>query len=153
MSGLTRPTGRYLGRPDEAYPGYVPGAPEDGAGLRTRPAAAGQAGRLWMVQAITGALLIVFLGLHLVAQHLLVPGGLRDYSAVVSYLRQPAALIAELGLLGSVIVHVVLGLRASVIELVKSPVLVRRITVGLWIVGVALFGYAVWLTAVIIAAA
>ena len=83
MSGLTRPTGRFLGRPDEAYPGYVPGpADEAGAGAlrRTR----NRAGRLWLIQAITGVLLVVFLGVHLVAQHLLVPGGLRDYAAVVA---------------------------------------------------------------------
>jgi succinate dehydrogenase hydrophobic anchor subunit len=105
-----------------------------------------------MVQAISGALLIVFLGLHLVAQHLLVPGGLRDYAAVVSYLRQPPALLAELGLLGSVIVHVVLGIRAGVVEMVKSPVWLRRITIGLWIAGGLFFVYATWLTAVLVVA-
>jgi len=152
MSGPTRPARRFLGRPDDAYPGFVPRAGDGPEGARALPGAANWAGRLWMVQAISGALLIVFLGLHLVAQHLLVPGGLRDYAAVVSYLRQPPALLAELGLLGSVIVHVVLGIRAGVVEMVKSPVWLQRITIGLWIAGGLFFVYATWLTAVLVVA-
>ena len=125
--------------------------PADGAtGLRPLPGTRNRAGRLWMVQAVTGALLIVFLGLHLVAQHLLVPGGLRDYAAVVAYLRQPPALLAELGLLGSVIVHVVLGIRAGIVEMVRSAAWLRRITIALWIGGAVTFTYAAWLTALLI---
>ena len=150
MSGLTRPTGRFLGRPDEAYPGFVPESADEATGVRPLPGTRNRAGRLWMVQAVTGALLIVFLGLHLVAQHLLVPGGLRDYAAVVAYLRQPPALLAELGLLGSVIVHVVLGIRAGIVEMVRSAAWLRRITIGLWIGGAAAFAYAAWLTALLI---
>lgn len=152
MSGLTRPTRRFLGRPDDAYPGFVPPSVADEApGTRPLPGVANRAGRLWMVQAATGGLLLVFLGVHLVAQHLLVPGGLRDYEAVVSYLRQPLALVAELGLLGSVIVHVVLGLRASFVEMVHSQAWLRRITYVLWAGGAIAFAYAIWLTAVVIA--
>jgi succinate dehydrogenase hydrophobic anchor subunit len=149
MSGLTRPTGRFLGRPDEAYPGYVPGLADE-SGANALPRTRNRAGRLWMIQAITGVLLVVFLGVHLVAQHLLVPGGLRDYAAVVAYLRQPPALLAELGLLGSVIVHVVLGTRAGIVEMVKSPVWLRRITVVLWLGGGLAFVYAAWLTGLLI---
>jgi succinate dehydrogenase hydrophobic anchor subunit len=151
MSRLTRPARRFLGRPDDAYPGFVPpSASDEAAGTRPLPGAANRAGRLWMVQAITGGLLLVFLGVHLIAQHLLVPAGLRDYEAVVSYLRQPLALIAELGLLGSVIVHVVLGLRASFVEMVQSRAWLRRITVALWAGGAIAFAYAIWLTAVVV---
>jgi succinate dehydrogenase hydrophobic anchor subunit len=153
MSELTRPTRRFLGRPDGADPGYVPPSVTDrSTGLRPLVGEHARAGRLWMVQAASGALLIVFLGVHLVAQHLLVPGGLRDYDAVLAYLRQPIAVVAELGLLGSVIVHVVLGLRAGVVELVSNPVRLRWITIGLWAAGALIFGYAVSLTALLISA-
>jgi succinate dehydrogenase hydrophobic anchor subunit len=149
MSGPTQPEGRYLGRPAAAYPGFIPGDAIEG---RTgRPTERSRSGSLWLVQAVSGALLIVFLGAHLVAQHLLVPGGLRDYASVVEYLRNPIALVAEVGLLASVIVHVIIGLRTTLVDVVGAPAL-RRISVGLSVAGVVAFAYAMWLTFVVISA-
>ena len=149
MSDRAAATRRFLGRPDSAYPGFVPGAGDRAA---ARPAERSRAGRLWLVQALSGALLIVFLGVHLVAQHLLVPGGLRDYESVVAYLRNPVALLAELGLLGSVIVHAILGLRATLVEVV-GPVGLRRATNVLVVGGGIAFAYGLSLTASVILAA
>ena len=42
----------------------------------------GPAGALWLVQAISGLLLVLVLGLHMVAHHFVVEGGLRDYAQV-----------------------------------------------------------------------
>ena len=138
---------RFLGRPASAYPGYVPDDPRDPlpppAGERPR------SGWPWLLQAATGAALIVFLGVHLVAQHLLAPGGLRDYASVVEYLRHPLALAAEVGLLGSVIAHAALGLRASLVEIV-GPVALHRVSIALALVGTTAFAYGIWLTAVVI---
>ena len=69
-----QPARRFLGRPDEAYPGFVPdeAAPAD-AGTRPRQRSRSAASRLWLIQALTGAFLIAFLGVHLVAQHFLAP--------------------------------------------------------------------------------
>jgi succinate dehydrogenase hydrophobic anchor subunit len=143
MSGQPQRMGRYLGRPDAAYPGFVPGAadhrpvrPTDG---RSR------AGRLWLLQALSGAALLVFLGIHLVAQHLLAPGGLRDYASVVVYLHNPVALVAEIGLVAAVIVHAVIGLRAALLEIAGSR-MIRRISIVLVAAGAVAFVYAMWLT-------
>ena len=125
MTGPAQQGRRFLGRPDAAYPGFVPGESTDGP--VARPAERSRAGRLWLVQAISGGMLIAFVGVHLVAQHLLVPSGLRDYASVVEYLRNPIALAAEIGLLASVLVHVVIGLRSTFVEVVGAVTL-RRIS-------------------------
>jgi hypothetical protein len=39
-----------------------------------------------------------------------------------------------------------------VVELVSNPARLRWITIGLWAAGALVFGYAVWLTALLISA-
>ena len=156
---MTRPppaAPRFVGRPEHAYPGFVPGdtlpdVPSE-TGRRPLPRARSGASRLWLVQAVTGAFLLVFLGIHLVAQHLLAPGGLRDYEAVVAYLREPVALAAELGLLVSVIVHACAGMRASLIDVLPNPVHLRIASAVVALVGALAGGYAIWLTFLVISA-
>lgn len=146
MSGQSLPTRRFAGRPAGALPGYVPGA--DAAIDDQR--APSRAGSLWLVKAVTGVLLVVFLGTHLVAQHFLVEGGLRDYAAVVTYLRHPVALVAELGLLVAVIIHAALGVRAVLVDMLPSERALRRAT---WIIGavsVACVLYGIGLTLVVL---
>jgi succinate dehydrogenase hydrophobic anchor subunit len=147
MNGTPATARRFPGRPDDVPPGFVPG--DDG----TVPAGAAgstHAGTLWIVKAVSGVLLIGFLGLHLVAQHLLVDGGLRDFQAVVAYLRHPLGLAAEIGLLASVIVHAALGVRAVLVDVLPSERAVRR---GTWIVAagaVAAFSYGIALTVILL---
>ena len=43
-----------------------------------------------------------------------------------------------------------LGTRAGIVEMVKSPVWLRRITVVLWLGGGLAFAYAAWLTGLLI---
>jgi succinate dehydrogenase hydrophobic anchor subunit len=146
MSGPSLPAPRFAGRPPGALPGYVPGADLPTDDLR----AASRAGSIWLVKAATGVLLVVFLGTHLVAQHFLVEGGLRDYDAVVAYLRHPVALVAELGLLVTVIVHAALGVRAVLVDLLPHERALRRAT---WIIGtvaVVSLVYGIGLTLVVL---
>lgn len=149
-----QPARRFLGRPDQAYPGFVPDdtMPAD-AQAHSQRRSRSAASRLWLIQALTGALLLVFLGIHLVAQHLLAPGGLRDYEAVVAYLREPLALAAELGLLLSVIVHACVGLRSSLVDVVSDGARLRFASVAIATVGTIAAGYAIWLTVSVIALA
>ena len=48
----------------------------------------------WILQVVSGVLLVVLLGLHIVTQHFVVKGGLRDYAQVVSYLSNSVVLAA-----------------------------------------------------------
>ena len=93
----------------------------------------------------------MFLGVHLVAQHLLVPEGLRDHANVIAYLREPVALISEIGLLASVIVHACLGMRASLVDVVGQKTL-HRASIVIALVGAAAFVYGLWLTGAVISA-
>jgi len=55
----------------------------------TGGASPGREGRWWAWQAATGLLLVLFLGVHWVAQHYLAPGGLRTYDQVVAWAFPP----------------------------------------------------------------
>jgi succinate dehydrogenase hydrophobic anchor subunit len=152
-----QPARPFLGRPDEAYPGFVPdetpaaGHPVVDERASMRPRSRSTASRLWLIQALTGAFLLGFLGIHLVAQHLLAPGGLRDYEAVVAYLREPLALAAELGLLLSVIVHACVGVRSSLVDVVPDRTRLRLASVAIAAVGTFGAVYAIWVTVSVIA--
>lgn len=146
MSGSSVPR-RFPGRPEGLRPGYVPAPLDHPVSI---PAPRVRTGRLWLVQAVAGGLLVVFLGVHLVAQHFLIPGGLRSYEDVVAYLRQPIALIAEIGLLASVLVHAGLGFRASLVDVIRDPARLRRASWVIAAIGAGIFAYAIWLTLVII---
>lgn len=143
MSAIERPRRQYLGRPDSIPPGHVPAEPPVSFEAAR---AADRSGLLWLVKAITGALLIFFLGLHLVAQHLLVPGGLRDFASVVDYLRQPFALATETLLVATVLVHVAIATRTFAAELVRSARALRILSIAIALLAVGTFGYTVWLT-------
>jgi len=147
-----QPARRFLGRPDQAYPGFVPDdtMPAD-ARTRPRPRSRSAASRLWLIQALTGVFLIAFLGIHLVAQHFVAPGGLRDYEAVVAYLREPLALAAELGLLFSVIVHACVGMRSAIVDVVSDATRLRMASVAITTVGTLVAVYALWVTVSVIA--
>lgn len=153
MTGPPPAARRFLGRPDDAYPGVVPDAgTTSDVSRRAEPRRRSTASRLWLVQALSGGALLLFLGIHLVAQHLLAPGGLRDYAAVVAYLREPLALAAELGLLVSVIVHACVGVRSSLVEVLHDPTWLRITSIVIALVGVLAGGYAIWLTFSVIGA-
>jgi succinate dehydrogenase hydrophobic anchor subunit len=143
MSTIQRPIRRYLGRPDSIAPGHVPGEPPVSFEAAR---AADRSGLLWLVKATSGGLLIVFLGVHLVAQHLLAPGGLRDFASVIDYFRQPIALLTETLLVMSVLVHVAIALRTFAVELVRNPRMLRVVSYGIVLAAVATFAYTVWLT-------
>jgi succinate dehydrogenase hydrophobic anchor subunit len=148
MSGTPVPARRFSGRPDGVAPGFVP---RDERPSSLDVARAGtRAGTLWLVKAVSGVLLVGFLGLHLVAQHFLVEGGLRDFDAVVAYLRQPLALVAEIGLLASVIVHAALGVRAVLVDMLHGERALRRASWAIGVGAVAAFAYGVWLTLLVL---
>ena len=149
MSNQAQSPRPFLGRPRTAYPGYVP-PPIAGAPAASRQRS--RAGRLWLVQALTGAALVVALGVHLVAQHFLAPGGLRDYANVVDYLRQPLAALIEVALLASVVVHASLGIRSSLVD-VLGGVALRRVSLGLAGAAIITIGYGLWLIISLLTAA
>jgi succinate dehydrogenase hydrophobic anchor subunit len=105
----------------------------------------------WFWQSVTGILLLLLLGLHMVAHHFVVEGGLRDYAQVLDYLRNPLIVVTELAFLISVTAHALLGLRAILFDLGLRPHLEQAINIGAVVVGALTILYGFWLTFTILA--
>ena len=102
-------------------------------------------GWVWLGQAASGVLLVGLLGLHWVAQHYLASGGLRTFSDVVAYLKNPLALLLELSFLAVVTYHALLGLRAILLDLGPGRRLRQLLDITLLVLGTAILIYGVWL--------
>lgn len=105
----------------------------------------------WIWQALTGLGLVLLAGLHMVAHHFVVEGGLRNFAEVQAYLRNPLIWPLEVLFLVCVTAHALLGVRAVIFDLGLSDAAERRVTQGLWGVGVVTVAYGLWLTWTILA--
>ena len=105
----------------------------------------------WILQAFTGVMLVVLLGLHMVVQHFVVAGGLRGYQQVVQYISNPFLFLLEIAFLIIVTWHAMLGVRAVILDLGLKPASERRVTAVLSIIGVIIVAYGIWLSATIVA--
>jgi succinate dehydrogenase hydrophobic anchor subunit len=104
----------------------------------------------WHWQVFSGIALLLLLGLHFIANHFIVKGGLRDFADVVSYLRNPIILVFEVLFLVVVTIHAMLGVRAIVLDFGISDRAEKRLAQALTVVGVLTVAYSLWLTWVII---
>jgi succinate dehydrogenase / fumarate reductase membrane anchor subunit len=109
-----------------------------------------RSGWAWFWQAVTGLALLFLVGLHMVAQHFVAQGGLRDYQQVVAYLSNPLIVVTEIAFLVSVTTHAMLGVRAILFDLGLSESAERRVTYACALVGVAIVLYGFWLTYTIV---
>ncbi|MGD8813570.1 MAG: hypothetical protein PVI78_03755 [Anaerolineales bacterium] len=104
---------------------------------------------LWFLQVFTGFGLVLLLGLHMIAHHFLVEGGLRTYQDVLAYIANPMMFILEVIFLLVVIPHAFLGLRAIVLDLGPSPRIARFLDVALTVIASATLIYGVALFVVL----
>ena len=104
-------------------------------------------GLAWIGQAISGVLLLGLLGLHMIAHHFIVEGGLRDYAAVMDYIGNPLVFVIELVFLVVVTYHALLGIRALIFDLGLKPAQERLVTRLLVVVGLATVAWGVYLAA------
>jgi len=109
-----------------------------------------KASSTWYWQMFTGIALVLLLGLHFIANHFIVKGGLRDFADVVSYLRNPIILVLEVLFLVVVTIHAMLGVRAIVMDFGISDRAEKRLGQALTVVGVLTVAYGLWLTWVIV---
>lgn len=117
---------------------------------RTRPSERSRVSWGWIVQAITGVLVLVLVTVHMVANHFIVSRGLRDTADVVAYLTNPFVMVWELVFLIVVTWHGLLGLRAIIFDFGLSDRAQRAVSWLLAIIGFVAVGYGFWLTAVIV---
>ena len=104
----------------------------------------------WLWQVFTGAGLAILLGLHIVANHFIARGGLRDFADVVAYMRSPLFLVLEVLFLVFVSTHAMLGVRAILMDLGLSDRAEKRLSQILTVIGALTVGYGLWVTWVII---
>lgn len=104
----------------------------------------------WILQAITGVLVIVLVGVHLIFQHFVASGGLRTYADVVAYIRTPFFLGWETIFLIAVTWHALLGVRAIVLDFGPRRSIEQALNRVLILIGLGTVAYGVWLTLVII---
>ncbi len=103
------------------------------------------AGSLWLLQAASGALLIAVLGLHMVAHHFVVEGGLRTFQDVVAYVANPLIFALEVIFLIVVTTHAMLGIRAVLFDLGLGARAQRTVNWVLTLIGAVALTYGVWL--------
>lgn len=100
---------------------------------------------VWLLQAVTGVLLIVLVLLHMIAQHF-TTAKILSYEDVVAYLSNPVVFVLETLLLISVTFHALAGVRAVALDLGLTDDQDRRLTRVLWIVGALTVAYGIGLT-------
>ncbi len=103
------------------------------------------AGAWWIVQAITGLLLILLLGLHMIAHHYVVEGGLRTFQDVIAYISNPIIFVLEVLFLIVVTPHAMLGLQSIILDLGPSESAERTITWIFRILTLVIIVYGIWL--------
>ncbi len=104
----------------------------------------------WILQAFTGVMLVVLLGLHMVVQHFVVKGGLRNYQQVAEYLSNPFVFLLEVAFLIIVTWHALLGVRAVLFDLGLKPATERNWTAALTVIGLIMIAYGIWLSVTIV---
>jgi len=91
----------------------------------------------WGWQAITGIVVLFLVALHMIANHFVVQGGLRDYRQVIDYITNPVILPLETLFLVVVSWHGLLGLRAVIFDFglsARAERIVTRALVVVWLV-------------------
>jgi len=126
----------------------LPGTREGPRPVAERPVV-GHRDWSWLLQAVTGVAVLGLVTLHMVANHFMVPGGLRNYQQVVEWLSNPIVVVLEVTFLGVVTWHALLGVRAVLFDLGLSPRIERWVTRGLTLLGLLMVGYGLLLTGLI----
>lgn len=105
---------------------------------------------LWSLKILLGTLIVVLLGLHLVVNHLVVPGGLLSWADVVAYYQIPLIPAVEIVFLLVVVVHALLGLRSIILDLKPGARLSAILDVTFVLVGLASIVYGIRLVTIIV---
>jgi succinate dehydrogenase hydrophobic anchor subunit len=104
-----------------------------------------RSGATWLMQAITGLLLVGILGTHMIAHHFIVEGGLRDYQQVLDYVANPVVFVIEVVFVIVGVIHALLGLQAIITDLRPAPRTMRIVEWGLRIVALVAIAYGIYL--------
>jgi succinate dehydrogenase hydrophobic anchor subunit len=100
----------------------------------------------WFTQSALGVLLLILLGIHLVANHLVAPHGLLNHADVVNYYDVPGIAMLEVIFLIVVTAHCLLGVHAIMLDLALSSATMRVLAWMLLGIGLVIVAYGIRLT-------
>jgi len=100
---------------------------------------------LWLLKLVTGVLVVLILGTHLIVQHLVSPEGLLTFEQVVEWVSNPWVALMEGTFLVLAVCHALMGVRSVLLDLRPSQGAIRIIDITFLIVGVVAIGYGFWL--------
>ncbi len=100
---------------------------------------------LWLIKILSGAVVIIVLGIHLVVNHLVAPGGLLTYADVIQYYQNPIIPAMEILFLIVVVSHALIGMRSILLDLHPSRSLMKLIDPALIFIGGVSIVYGIWL--------
>jgi len=105
---------------------------------------------LWLYKIFAGLFIVILLGVHLIVNHMIVPGGLLSYNDVVRYYTNPIVPVMEIAFLIFVVSHALVGLRSILMDLNPSDKILRGIDILFILVGIGFTIYGSWLIFVIV---
>ncbi len=97
----------------------------------------------WLLNRITGILVIAYLVAHVWVTHHLAEGP-RSYGAVMKVLSSPFFSLLEIGLIGVVLYHACNGVRVILVDFGRGAVTHKRLLWATMAVGVVIFVFSVW---------
>ncbi len=106
---------------------------------------------IWLIKILTGPLLFVLLGIHLIVNHLLGKEGVLRYAEVVAYYKNPIIPIMEILFLATVVTHSLIGLRSIILDLKPSRSTLKILDLLFLLAGISAFIYGTRLILIIAA--
>ena len=97
--------------------------------------------RGWFLQRITAVGLVVVLSIHLYVLHFAGEHAVLSVAEVSIRLKTLTYILVDFGLLAFALYHGLYGLRSVILDYTTDDRAVRRVTTGLWVLGLAFFGY------------
>src|SRR5690606_28224030 len=99
----------------------------------------------WIGQSVSGILLLGLLGLHMIAHHFIVEGGLRNYEQVLDYVGNPVIVTIEVVFLTVGTYHARLGLRPVILDIGLMAKQEKTVTRVLTVLGLVIVVYGIFL--------
>ncbi|MGC8855556.1 MAG: hypothetical protein ACP5QU_02045 [Anaerolineae bacterium] len=106
---------------------------------------------IWLIKILTGPLLFILLGIHLIVNHLLGKEGVLRYAEVIAYYNNPIIPIMEILFLATVVTHSLTGLRSIILDLKPSRSALKILDLFFLLAGISAFIYGTRLILIIAA--
>ncbi len=103
----------------------------------------------WLIKLVSGIIVFFVLGVHLVINHTVAPGGLLTYQDIVNYYKNPIVPVMEAIFLLMVVPHALIGLRGIVLDMRPARGLLQIVNWLFLIGGAGFIIYGIWLLNVI----